>query len=92
MPKIHSKRQFRFVAAVASGSAHDAHGLSAESAQKGLSEMKGSYKGLPDRAGSPVHRVAAARMKAAMRRSKKKQAGHATRSVMAAASARGGRR
>ena len=91
MPKIVSRRQFRFVAAVAHGNARDAHGLSAEKAQEGLDEMKGSYGSLPARSGSAVNRVAQARAKSAMRKSKKRQAGHATRSVMAARSARGGR-
>lgn len=91
MPKIVSQRQFRWAQAVAHGNAHDAHGLSAAKAQEGLDEMKGSYGSLPARAGSVINRVASARAKSAMRKSKKRQAGHATRSVMAARSARSGR-
>lgn len=52
MPEIHSKRQFRFVQAVAHGNAKNAHGLSPEQAQRGIAEMRASrksYASLPER-------------------------------------------
>jgi hypothetical protein len=53
MPAPVSKRQFRFVQAVAHGNSKNSHGLTRAQAMKGIAEMrasKKSYASLPQRA------------------------------------------
>lgn len=51
MPVPSSKRQFRFLQAVAHGNSTVKTSLTPDSAKKGLSEMYGSYGSLPEKAG-----------------------------------------
>lgn len=85
MPKPTSRRQFRFLQAVAHGRSNKETSLTPASARKGLAEA-GSYKSLPE----SRSKIAAAKARRSMSKSKHRSGRFGQKAVAARRSARGG--